>query len=291
MSADQGDDELRIALLLRRRGVGPDAAAAQPQAESKSATHVQPNDRPDPAEPETEEPTAPADSGDAADGAGAADTRSPVQPRIPAWWTGRHVDLTAPEADTTDEVVDSEHVDDQDDDGRDLAEEHADHDQDDEDEGEPGAAAPAARRLPKLRSRSRGRVLPSRRAAAPSPAPAASRALVDTSAAPRLSLLDAAAAVPPRIRWLVLHATAAAAGYRLGWVDYTTRSTAWVADHGTLTPTALTLYALAVGCELLRRRFSTWPLPVRWLAAMPISSAVTGIALYGTDWSTLELPL
>lgn len=107
----------------------------------------------------------------------------------------------------------------------------------------------------------------------------------------RRSLLDAYDAIPPRIRWLTVHLSAAAAGYALGWVNWATRSTAWIAGHGALTPTALFLYGVAILCECLRYRTRTWRLPVRWCCAVPIASIVIGAALYGTNWMELELPL
>jgi hypothetical protein len=106
-----------------------------------------------------------------------------------------------------------------------------------------------------------------------------------------MSLLDAYAKIPPRIRVLIVNCTAAAAGYHLGWVQWSTRTFAWIDEHGWLNVSAGFWIGCAVACELLRRRMRNTVLPVRWLAAMPIASIVAGSLLYGTGWNHLELPL
>lgn len=280
----QGADELRIRGILRRRGVGHDApqpdavTAAAAAALTPAATQPQPSggdasdDWWDALYPDQED-TAPA---------AAAQPDAATQPRtsrrrIPDWWTGQHVDTAAPDDEA--EETDEEGLDDQDE------REEDDEDQDDEPDAQP-----------RIRTRSRTRSRPGQlRKTRPAKAksrkrrrdPHAPSSPLDT--APRRSLLDAIAAVPPRIRWLIVHATAAAAGYRLGWVDYATRTTAWLDEHGWLSTTGVFWCCLALGCEALRHRAQRTRLVIRWLAAIPIASIVAGTALYGDDWQTLDL--
>ncbi|MFI1723912.1 hypothetical protein [Streptomyces sp. NPDC020489] len=294
----QGADELRIASLLRTRGIGPDATP-QPQpdastvvkAAAAAATAHTASAQPQPTAADEDwwdalypDQSTPADTQPDTDPAGeGAGARAPRM-RIPPWWSGDHIDTSPPATDAEDE--DRESDEDQDDEPDDL---------DDGEDGEdleedaqprtPDAAAPN-RPAPKPRSRpgaKRSRLTPGKRK---QPAP---RALVDTPATPRLSLLDAAAATPPRIRWLILHASAAAAGYALGWVDWSTRTSAWIDEHGWLNPSAIFWCLLAVGCEALRHRARHTRLPIRWAAAVPIASIVAGAALYGVAWQTLDL--
>ncbi|WP_327411324.1 hypothetical protein OG458_42060 (plasmid) [Streptomyces sp. NBC_01281] len=114
---------------------------------------------------------------------------------------------------------------------------------------------------------------------------------VVSAPAPRMSLLDAVNNVTPRVRWLVVHASAAAIGYRLGWVQWATRTNDWLDHHGYLNPNAFALIGLAVGAELLRRAFREEALVIRLLAAIPVASIAIGTALYGVGWQNLELPL
>lgn len=104
------------------------------------------------------------------------------------------------------------------------------------------------------------------------------------SDSPRMSLLDAWDRTPRRIRWLAYHATAAAAGWRLGWVDWATDTAAWYADGHWNTPSAWVLYGLGAVALGLYRRSRTWAWPAAWAAAIPVSSVIAGIALYGTGY-------
>jgi hypothetical protein len=200
--------------------------------------------------------------------------------RIPPWWSGRHVDTTPPDDEDDDEPEDGE----DEPDGEDDVDQEDGQEGDDEEDGEetrPRSRSAQPRNRSRSQTRSRGKR--SRRG------PGVPQSPLDRPPAPRQSLLDAYAAVPLRIRWLVLHASAAAAGYRMGWVDYATRTAAWIAANGFLTASAVFWYAVAVGCEFLRHRFQRSRLPVRWLAAVPIASIVVGTLLYGTDWTHLDL--
>ncbi|MFC5217306.1 hypothetical protein [Streptomyces coerulescens] len=287
---------MRIASLLRDRGIGPDAtpqpqpdavtvaaaaasahAAAQPPAAADDWWDALYADQTPATDAQSD-----ADAAEESDGA-----RSPWM-RIPPWWSGRHVD-TRPTAAPAEEEDADDVEEDQDDEPDELDHQDDDAEETDglEDDAQPRTADTAARRRPaKPRSRTgakRSRRSPARRTR---PAP---RALVDTPAAPRRSLLDAAAAVEPRIRWLILHSSAAAAGYALGWVDWSTRTSAWIDDHGWLNPSAIFWCLLALGCEALRHRARHARLPIRWVAAIPIASIVTGFAFYGVGWQTLDL--
>jgi hypothetical protein len=102
--------------------------------------------------------------------------------------------------------------------------------------------------------------------------------------APRQSLADAWGNVPPRLRWLIYHAAAAAAGWRLGWVDWGTDTAAWYAAGHWVSPSALVLYGLGVVALALYRRSRRWAWPVAWAAAIPVSSVVVGVLLYGTGY-------
>ncbi|MEW2567660.1 hypothetical protein [Streptomyces sp. NPDC047070] len=212
-------------------------------------------------------------------------TRRPSWMRIPDWRTGQHVDLSQKDDDPDEEAEDEEDQD---------AEETGDEDTPDaededgaEDEEQPdGSGKPSAQ--PRIRSRSRSRKQKAAQSGSRSrPAP---RAGLD-SLLPRRSLIDAYDAIPPRIRWLNLHASAAAAGYALGWVDFSTRTYAWFTENGLLNLSFAFWCAVAVGCEMLRRRTRQIWLPVRWAAAVPIASIVVGTLLYGTGWNELDLPL
>lgn len=109
--------------------------------------------------------------------------------------------------------------------------------------------------------------------------------------APRMSLLDAYGNIPPRIRWLGVHVSAAAFGYHYGWVQYSTRYSAWLDQHGWNNLNGYFWIGCAIGCELLRRRTRHSVLLLRWVFAVPITSIVTGTLLYGAGWQNLELPL
>jgi hypothetical protein len=114
----------------------------------------------------------------------------------------------------------------------------------------------------------------------PPPVPAARR-----PSRPRQSLADALDGTPTRVRWLVYHATAAAAGWWIGIVEWGTSTAAWFADGHWTSPSAWVLYALgACACGLYRRARS-WAWPAAWVAAIPVSSTVAGVLLYGTPIS------
>ena len=101
---------------------------------------------------------------------------------------------------------------------------------------------------------------------------------------PRLSLLDAWDHAPRRLKWLAYHATAAAAGWWLGWVDWATDTAAWYAAGHWITPSALVLYGLGVVLLAIYRRTRTVAWPIAWAAAIPVSSVVAGVLLYGTGY-------
>ncbi|MFF9123181.1 hypothetical protein ACF09J_07765 [Streptomyces sp. NPDC014889] len=296
------NDEQRIRALLVQQGVSlgdatpPDpvtsaaaaanAAAAQPQPSTPRAAAAARDDWWDALYADEQ----PSDSGPDEEQTAQPQPQPQRKPqalrsRIPDWWTGQHADLTPdkdePDADEEEDTPDADPAADQDEheDEDDTAEEAAD------DSGEPDTQPQPSRSRTRLR-KAAGRIRPG----APAAPASAARALVDEPA-PRLALVDAYARVPLRIRWLVLHGTAAAAGYRIGWVQFSTRTAAWIADHGLLRPSSLFWYAVAFSCELLRRRFAHRILVARWAAAIPIASIVTGTLLYGTGWHELELPL
>ncbi|MEU9661901.1 hypothetical protein [Streptomyces chartreusis] len=295
---------MRIASLLRDRGIGPDATPQpQPQPDAVTVAAAAASAH---AAAEQPQPPAPADDWwDAlyadhapatgvqpdADAAEEGDAACAPWMRIPPWWSGRHVD-TRPAAASASASADEEDADDVEEDQDDEPDELDDQDDaeeadDLEDDAQPQTGDAAARRRP-VKSRSRTGAKRSRRSPGRRTRPAP-RALVDTPAAPRRSLLDAAASVEPRIRWLILHSSAAAAGYPLGWVDWSTRTTAWLDENGWLNPSGVFWCLLALGCEALRHRARRARLPVRWAAAIPIASIVTGFALYGVGWQTLDL--
>ncbi|MER6832685.1 hypothetical protein ABT320_01625 [Streptomyces cellulosae] len=97
---------------------------------------------------------------------------------------------------------------------------------------------------------------------------------------PRQSLLDAYANIRPRTRWLIHHATAAAAGWPIGLVDWGTSTAAWYAAGNWTAPSAWVLYALALAAISLYRRARTWAWPAAWATAIPVSSTALGVLLY-----------
>lgn len=202
-------------------------------------------------------------------------SRRPSWMRIPDWRTGQHVDLSQKDDGPGEDTEDDEDQDDEETDGEDEP--------DAEDEEEPDTGKASAQPRSRKQKAAQSRTRRSRSRTAP-------RAGLDAEL-PRRSLLDAYDAIPPRIRWLNVHLSAAAAGYALGWVDYSTRTYAWFTEHGPLNASFVFWCAVTVGCELLRRRARQVWLPVRWLAAIPISSIVVGTLLYGTGWNELDLPL
>jgi hypothetical protein len=101
--------------------------------------------------------------------------------------------------------------------------------------------------------------------------------------APRQSLLDAYANIRPRTRWLIHHATAAAAGWPIGLVDWGTTTAAWYAAGNWFAPSAWVLYGLGLCAISLYRRARTWAWPAAWAAAIPVSSTVLGVLLYAPN--------
>ncbi|UOB09092.1 hypothetical protein MQE23_08505 [Streptomyces sp. HP-A2021] len=101
-----------------------------------------------------------------------------------------------------------------------------------------------------------------------------------TLGSPRQSLLDAYDRIPPRVKWLAYHASAAYLGWTVGLVDWSTYVTGWIAGTGLVGPQALFWYAAAGATVLVYRRTRRWWWPVAWLAAVPASSVVAGVLLY-----------
>lgn len=113
--------------------------------------------------------------------------------------------------------------------------------------------------------------------------PTAPRTAWDTRPpTPRQSLLEAWAAVPCRLKWLAYHASAAYLGWMVGLVDWVTYVTAWIAHTSLIGPQAIFWYAAAAAAFLLHHATRRRWLPVAWLAAVPASSVVVGVLLYGT---------
>jgi hypothetical protein len=113
--------------------------------------------------------------------------------------------------------------------------------------------------------------------------PAAPRTAWDTRPpSPRQSLADAWDRVPYRLKWLAYHASAAYLGWTIGLVGWATYVTAWIARTGLVGPQAIFWYLVGAATLLLHHRTRTWWRPVAWLAAVPASSTVVGVLLYGT---------
>lgn len=242
-----GADELRIRGLLQQRGVGPDAGPL-PTLPAEEPT-PEPGPAPDPDgwwERLYAEERRPA-----AEPAPDTAQQRRRSPRLPDWW------LDKPEHLLDDETGPAPN------DDEDEAPTSTDTDPD-----EPEPADPDAEPAPVRRAR---RQPLHRRPAYTHPAPARS---------PRQSLLDAYDRMPPRIKWLAYHASAAYAGWELGLVDYATHVTAWIAETGLVGPQAFVWYVVAAVSALLYRRFSRAVLPVSWAAAVPVSSIVVGVLLY-----------
>lgn len=157
------------------------------------------------------------------------------------------------------------------------------------DEVEPEAkpAAPAEKATPTPKA---GRK--KKRKKAKKPKPGAPRTAWDTRPqSPRQSLLDAWDQVPHRLKWLIYHLTAAYLGWSMGLVDWCTSVTAWISTGRSADPQAIFLYAVGAGAFILHRRTRGWWWPVAWIAAVPASSLVVGVLLYGNGWTELELSL
>lgn len=140
----------------------------------------------------------------------------------------------------------------------------------------PAPAAPPARKQPAKKTKKGGKKQRH-------PKPGAPRTAWDTRpASPRQSLIEAWDAVPYRLKWLAYHGTAAYLGWSVGLVDWATYVTGWIAATGPTSGQAWFWYATAAGAVLLYRRTRTWWRPVAWLAAVPVTSTVAGVLLYGT---------
>lgn len=99
---------------------------------------------------------------------------------------------------------------------------------------------------------------------------------------PRQSLIDAWAAIPYRLKWLAYHLAAAYLGWTVGLVGWVTYVTVWIATTGLIGAQAAFWYGAAAATFLLHRRTRHWWWPVAFLAAVPVSSTVVGVLLYGT---------
>lgn len=115
--------------------------------------------------------------------------------------------------------------------------------------------------------------------------PTAARAAWDSHPqAQRQSLADAWDRIPRRLKWLGYHAAAAYLGWTIGLVGWITYVTAWIAATGLLGVQAFFWYAVGAAALLLHRRTRRWWWPVAWMAAVPASSTVVGVLLYGTGY-------
>lgn len=150
-------------------------------------------------------------------------------------------------------------------------------------EPEPTAEQPEQKQPSKPRKpKTKGRKKNQPRSKRPG-APTAPRTAWDSRPdAPRQSLLEAWDRVPYRLRWLAYHATASAAGWRFGWVTWSTKTAAWYAAGHWTSAQAFVLYGLGTCAIALYRRSRGWARPVAWAAAIPVSSVVVGVLLYGT---------
>lgn len=101
---------------------------------------------------------------------------------------------------------------------------------------------------------------------------------------PRQSLADAWDNTPHRLKWLAYHATAAAAGWPLGWVAWATDTAAWYAAGHWTDLSAWVLYGLGVGVIALYRSSRHWMPAAAWAATVPASSITLGVLLYGTGY-------
>ncbi|MFC7983824.1 hypothetical protein [Streptomyces sp. NPDC057336] len=135
---------------------------------------------------------------------------------------------------------------------------------------QPEAKQPTAKPTPKTKRRKPGKNT-------------AQHAPLTWETSPRQSLADAVDRIPPRLKWLTYHATAAYLGWTVGLVDWVSYVTAWIADTGLIGIQAGLWYATAGGTFLLHRRTRRWWLPVAWLAAVPASSVVVGVLLYAPN--------
>jgi hypothetical protein len=115
--------------------------------------------------------------------------------------------------------------------------------------------------------------------------PAAPRSAWDSQPpAPRQSLIEAWDRVPYRLKWLAYHAAAGYLGWSVGLVDWTTYVTAWIFANG-FGPQTVFWCLAAAATFLLHHRTRSWWWPLAWLAAVPATSTVVGVLLYGTPHS------
>lgn len=150
----------------------------------------------------------------------------------------------------------------------------------------PVAAAPAseaepvekAKGEPKAKAKASGKKTKRKKR----PGPNTPRSAFDSRpASPRQSLLDAWDRIPYRLKWLGYHASAAYLGWSFGLVGYATFVAAWIADTG-FGPQAIFWCCVGAATVLLHHRTRGWWWPIAWLAAVPASSVVVGVLLYGT---------
>ncbi|MFI2632608.1 hypothetical protein ACH5A2_19750 [Streptomyces collinus] len=141
---------------------------------------------------------------------------------------------------------------------------------------QPAAPPQPVAKDPKRKAKKRGKTRRPGRGDGPQYAP------LTPSSSPRQSLLDAYDRIPPRVKWLAYHASSAYLGWSIGLVDWATYVTGWIADTGPIGPQAAFWYATAAGTVLVYRCTRRWWWPIAWLAAVPATSAITGVLLYGT---------
>ena len=246
-----GADELRIRSILRQRGVGPDAMPPPPPLPPVPAVPPKPTTRPrDWLDDILDE--APAEA--------PTEAVKPEEQVKRPWWKAK------PASEPADENP-----------AEPQAEQDADGEEDQEDDGEaPEQPDQPAKQQAKATGKQKGRKQ--------RPAPAAARAAWDASPPdPRQSLVEAFDRIPYRLKWLAYHATAAAAGWRLGWVQWSTNTAAWYADGHWTTPSAWVLYGLGLCAYALYRRTRGWAWPIAWATAIPVSSVVVGVLLYAPN--------
>ncbi|MFJ8538146.1 hypothetical protein [Streptomyces sp. NPDC093591] len=117
------------------------------------------------------------------------------------------------------------------------------------------------------------------------PQPDTPRSAFDTRPpSPRQSLIEAWDRVPYRLKWLAFHASAAYLGWTVGLVGWVTYVTAWIVSTSPYGPQAIFWCIVGAATLLLHHRTRSWWRPVAWLAAVPASSTVVGVLLYGTGY-------
>lgn len=157
----------------------------------------------------------------------------------------------------------------------------------DEDEPEAKPAAPAKKVPSAPKAGRKGKQKRTKK-----PKPGAPRTAWDSRPqSPRQSLLEAWDRVPYRLKWLIYHLTAAYMGWSMGLVDWCTSVTAWISAGRSTDPQSIFLYAVGVAAFILHHATRQRWWPVAWLAAVPASSLVVGVLLYGNGWTQLEFSL